>query len=218
MKTVLVIGLGRFGKHLINKFNELDDEVMAVDIDEKKIQEIIPFVTSAQIGDCTKEETLKSLGVKNFDLCFVCVGDDFQSSLEITNLLYELGAEHIIGKASTTIHAKFLLKSGAHEVVYPERDSAEKLATRYSVANVFDYIELSEDVSIYEIPVIDHWLGKSISKLEVRRKYKINIVATKKDGEVNPLPSADYIFADENEHIIVLGRHVDVEKILKHLR
>ena len=128
MKTILVIGLGRFGTHLIRKFDELDDEVMAVDSSEEKINSIMPYVTSARIGDCTNEDTLKSLGIRNFDICFVCIGDNFQNSLEITSMLKEMGAKKVISKASTNIHAKFLLRNGADEVVYPERDSAYKLA------------------------------------------------------------------------------------------
>ena len=148
MKTVLIIGIGRFGNHLCRKMAELNNEVMAVDIREEAIEDILPLVTNAQIGDCTNEEVLHSLGVGNFDICFVCIGNNFQSSLEITNLLKEMGAKYVISKANRDIQAKFLLKNGADEVVYPNRDLAEKLAVRCSMDNVFDYIELTEGYTI----------------------------------------------------------------------
>lgn len=214
MKSILIIGLGRFGTHLINKFHDLGDEVMAVDINEQKVQEAMPFVTSAKIGDCTKLETLKTLGIKNFDLCFVCIGENFQSSLEITSLLHEMGAAKVISKANTEIHAKFLLRNGADEVTYPERDSAFKLATRYSVDNIFDFIEISKNTAIYEIPISENWIGKSILKIDVRKKYHINILAIKNDNNIQALPGAEYIFRT-NDHVIIIGHNADVEKLLK---
>lgn len=214
MKSILVIGLGRFGKHLIRKFHELGDEVLAIDINEDEVNSVTPYVTRAFIGDCTKEETLNSLGVRNFDVCFVCIGGSFQNSLEITSLLKELGAKKVVSKAGTNIHAKFLIKNGADEVTYPERDSAFKLAARYSVDNVFDFIELTKDSSIYEIPVPHAWEGKSIMRLDIRRKYNINILAIKENDVIQALPSADYIFIG-SEHIIILGHNNDVEKLLK---
>lgn len=214
MKSVLIIGLGRFGTHLLRKFYELGDEVMAVDINEGKVQEAMPFATSAKIGDCTKMDTLKTLGVKNFDICFVCIGENFQSSLEITSLLHDMDANKVVSKANTEIHAKFLLKNGADEVTYPERDSAVKLATRYSVDNIFDYIELTKDTAIYEIPILESWVGKSILKIDVRKKYRINILAVKNSSSIQALPSAEYIFRT-NDHVIVMGTNTDVEKLLK---
>ncbi|MGN0622057.1 MAG: potassium channel family protein [Porcipelethomonas sp.] len=214
MKSILVIGLGRFGSHLLHKFYNLGDEVMAVDVDESKIQAAMPYATSAKIGDCTKMETLKSLGVKNFDICFVCMGNNFQNSLEITSLLHEMGANKVVSKANTEIHAKFLLRNGADEVTYPERDSAEKLATRYSADNIFDFIELTKDTAIYEIPILESWPGKSIMKVDARKKYRINILAVKNGTEIHALPGAEYVFNPE-DHIIVLGQHGDVEKLLK---
>lgn len=214
MKSVLIIGLGRFGTHLLHKFYELGDEVMAVDVDETKVQEAMPFATSAKIGDCTKLDTLKTLGIRNFDICFVCIGENFQSSLEITSLLHDNGAVKVVSKANTEIHAKFLLRNGADEVTYPERDSAVKLATRYSVDNIFDYIELTKDTAIYEIPILESWIGKSILKIDARKKYHINILAIKNSSDVKALPTAEYIFCT-NDHIIVLGHNDDVEKLLK---
>jgi trk system potassium uptake protein TrkA len=216
MRSVLVIGIGRFGKHLSMKFSEIGNEVMVVDKHEDRVRELMPYVTSAQIGDCTDESVLRALGIKNFDICFVCIGGDFQASLEITSLLKELGAKRVISKAGRDIHAKFLLRNGADEIVYPERDLAEKYAVRYSSNNLFDYIELTKDVSIYEIPPLDSWMGKSIREVNVRVKYHVSILATKVNGVISPMPPADHVFR-ENEHLMVLGNHSDITKILRQI-
>ena len=127
MKSILIIGLGRFGTHLCQDLAKLDNEIMIVDKDEASLEDLLPLVVSAKIGDCTNEKVLKSLGVGNFDYCFVCIGENFQSSLEITSLLKDLGAKYVVSKANRDIHAKFLLRNGADEVIYPDRDIAEKL-------------------------------------------------------------------------------------------
>ncbi|MGN0641842.1 MAG: potassium channel family protein [Huintestinicola sp.] len=214
MRSVLIIGMGRFGKHLTSKFAELGADVMAVDNREENIREVMHCACNVKIADCTNEEALRSLGVGNFDICFVCIGSNFQASLEITSLLKEMGAKKVISKASTVIHAKFLARNGADEVVYPERDRAEKLAVQYSVSNIFDFIELSEDTGIYETPVIPSWTGHSIIELNIRSKYKLNILAIKKEDELFPLPAADYVF-ERDDHMVILGRQKDVEKLLK---
>jgi len=214
MKSILVIGIGRFGRHLSHKLIELGNEVMMVDIEEENLREFLPLATSVQIGDCTKEEVVRSLGVNNFDLCFVCMGTSFQSNLEITSLLKDLGAKYVISKASKDNHAKFLLRNGADEVFDPERDMAEKLAVRYSTDNLFNFIELTKDVSIYEITPAESWIGQSIKEVNFRVKYQVSILATKVGDKVQPLPSADHVFKSE-EHLIVMGRHNDVERILK---
>ena len=213
MKSILIIGIGRFGRHLARKFVQLGNEVMIVDNDEEKISELIPIVTTAQIGDCTNEEVLKSIGVRNFDICFVCIGTNFQSSLEVTSLLKELGAKHVISKANREIHAKFLLRNGADEVVYPEKDLAEKTATKYSANNVFDYIELTNEYSIFEIPPMKSWIGKTIVETSIRSKYQLTILAIKRDNEILPSPSINHIFV-ENEHLIVMGKKDHVMKII----
>ncbi len=214
MKSILVIGIGRFGRHLARKLIDLGNQVMIVDIEEKKMSDIIPIVTTAQIGDCTNIEVLKSLGVRNFDVCFVCIGSNFQSSLEITSLLRELGAKYIVSKANREIHEKFLLRNGADEVVYPEKDIARKAAIRFSANHVFDYIELTPEYSIVEIPPLPEWIGKTIEEASVRNKYQISILATKENDEVFPLPEANHIFK-ENEHLIVAASKSDLAKILK---
>lgn len=216
MKSFLVIGIGRFGKHLSRKLVELGNEVMIVDKNEENIRELLPIVTNAQIGDCTKEEVLRSLGIDNYDVCFVCVENDFQSSLEITNLLKDFGAKYVISKSSRDIQTKFLLRNGADEVIDPERNIAEKLAVRCSANYVFDYIELTNDISIYEIPPAKSWIGRSIKEINFRVRYHVSILATKAGNDISPLPVADYIFKPE-EHLLVIGRRKDVEKLLKHI-
>ncbi|MGN0158720.1 MAG: potassium channel family protein [Brotaphodocola sp.] len=216
MKSILIIGMGRFGRHLCKNMAELGNQVMIVDEVEENLQEMLPYVVSAKIGDCTNEAVLRSIGVDNFDLCFVCIGTNFQSSLEITSMVKELGARHVISKANRDIHAKFLLRNGADEVIYPDRDIAEKLAVRYSANHVFDYIELTSEYSIYEIPPLSVWIGKSIKELGIRNRYRINILGTKKDDNANLMPGADYVIRGD-EHLMVIGKKVDVDKILKNL-
>ena len=216
MKSILVIGLGRFGKYLSLKFAELGNEVMVVDKNEQRVDDIAPHVSDAQIGDCTSEDVLKSIGVNNFDMVFVCIGQDFQANLIITSLVKELGAKHVISKSNEQMYEKFLLKMGADEVIYPEKTYAEKTAVRYSAEHVFDILELSEDYYICEIPTNRDWVGETISSINFRVKYKINILATKVGDKMKPMPGADHVFT-EDEHLIVLGEKKDISKLLKQL-
>ena len=170
MKSILIIGMGRFGRHLCTNLAKLGNQIMAVDENEETLEDMLDYVVSAKIGDCTNEAVLKSLGVDNFDICFICIGTNFQSSLEITSMVKEMGGRYVVSKANRDIHAKFLLRNGADEVIYPDRDIAEKMAVRYSANHVFDYIELTEEFSIYEIPPLPQWVGKSIIDLSIRNK------------------------------------------------
>lgn len=216
MKSILIIGMGRFGRHLCRNLARLGNQIMIVDQVEENLEEMLPYVVSAKIGDCTNEAVLRSLGISNFDLCFVCIGTNFQSSLEITSMLKELGGKYVVSKANRDIHAKFLLRNGADEVIYPDRDIAEKLAVRYSANHVFDYIELTEEYSIYEIPPLSTWVGKSIKDLCIRNRYRISILGTKKENCASLMPGADYVIR-EDEHLMVIGRKEDIDKILKEL-
>lgn len=213
MKSVLIIGMGRFGHHLCQKFVELENEVMIIDTKEEALEDMLPFVTSAKIADCTNEEVLKSIGVGNFDVCFVCIGTNFQSSLEITSLLKENGARRVVSKAARDIQAKFLLRNGADEVIYPDRDIAQKVATRYSANHVFDYIELNDEYGIYEIPVMEEWVGRSIVDVNFRSRYKMSILGFKREKETQLLPLADHVF-EKNEHLMVIGRKEDVHHLI----
>lgn len=216
MKSILIIGMGRFGAHLCMDLSKLDNEIMIVDREEEKLEDLLPYVTSAKIGDCTNEKVMKSLGVGNFDLCFVCIGSNFQSSLEITSLLKEFGASYVVSKANRDIHAKFLLRNGADEVIYPDRDIAEKVAVRFSANQVFDYVELGSGYSIYEIAPLQEWIGKSVREINVRAKYNINIIGIKGDSGISLTPGADYIFQN-GEHLMIIGSQKDIAKIVKKL-
>lgn len=214
MKSVLIIGLGRFGQHLCRQMAERKNEVMVIDIKEENVEAVMPLVTSAQIGDCTNVEVLRSIGVANFDICFVCIGTNFQSSLEITSLLKENGAKYVVSKATRDIQAKFLLRNGADEVIYPDRDIAEKTAVRYSANHVFDYIEFNEEYSIFEIPVAEEWVGKSIKEVNFRAKYRVSILGCKRGENTTLMPMVDHEF-DADEHLMVIGRTEDINRILK---
>ena len=216
MKSILIIGMGRFGAHLCMDLSKLDNEIMIVDREEETLEDLLPYVTSAKIGDCTNEKVMKSLGVGNFDLCFVCIGSNFQSSLEITSLLKEFGASYVVSKANRDIHAKFLLRNGADEVIYPDRDIAEKVAVRFSANQVFDYVELGSGYSIYEIAPLQEWIGKSVREINVRVKYNINIIGIKGDSGISLTPGADYIFQN-GEHLMIIGSQKDIAKIVKKL-
>lgn len=214
MKSILIIGLGRFGQHLCRKMAELKNEVMVIDIKEENVEAVMPVATSAQIGDCTNIEVLRSIGVANFDICFVCIGTNFQSSLEITSLLKECGARYVVSKATRDIQAKFLLRNGADEVVYPERDIAEKTAVRFSASHVFDYIEFNDEFSIFEIPVLAEWVGRTIKEVNFRARYRVSILGYKRGDGTHLMPMAEHEF-DENEHLMIIGRVEDVERLLK---
>ena len=183
MKSILVIGVGKFGHHLVNKLLELDNEVMIIDSNEDHIRDMFTKVNSARVGDCTNVEVLKSLGIRNFDVIIVCIAEDFQNSLEVTNLVKELGGRHVISMASRDIQAKFLLKNGADEVLYPARDVAYNLAEKCSANHVFDYIKMTDEYSIYEIPIIESWAGKTIREVNVRAEYNVNIIAIVSGGK-----------------------------------
>ena len=214
MKSVLVVGLGRFGRHVAMKLDELKHEVMVVDIQEDRVDAALPYVENAQIGDCTNAEFLSSLGVRNFDVCIVAIGDNFQSSLETTSLLKELGARFVVSRAARDVHAKFLLRNGADEVVYPERQLATWTAVRYTADHILDYIELNEEYGIFELTVPAEWAGKSVGQLDVRKKMNISIMALKKNGKMNlEINSGTYINGDES--ILVLGNVQEIQKAFK---
>lgn len=217
MKSILMIGMGKFGHHLCQNLVDLGNEVMIVDTNQAVMEDLIPFVTSAKIGDCTSPDVLKSLGVGNFDLCFVCIGTNFHSSLEITSQLKDMGAKYVVSKANRDIHAKFLLRNGADEVIYPDRDIAEKVAMKFSANHVFDYIELTPEYSIFEIPTLPAWCGKSIKEVNCRAKYHINIIGVKTGEETSLLPGPDYVF-EKDVHLLVLGHNRDVDRLLKKIK
>lgn len=212
MKTVLLIGLGRFGRHIAMKLNELNHQVMAVDKDENKVNAVLPYVTNAQIGDSTSEEFLASIGVRNFDLCIVAIGDNFQSSLETASLLKDLGAKKVIARAERDVQAKFLLRNGADDVVYPEKQMAVWTAIRYSSDHILDYIALGDDHAIFEIEVPGNWVGKTIGQLDVRKRYHVNIMAIKQQGKFSMTVITPDTALPADSSILVLGTQRDIQK------
>ena len=215
MKSILLIGLGRFGRQTAVKLNELRQEVLAVDILEERVNEVLPYVTQAQIGDSTNPEFLRSLGVANFDVCIVGIGGNFQSSLETTSLLKEMGAQLVVSRAATDIHAKFLLRNGADSIVYPERQLANWTAICYSSEKIMDYFALDGEIAIFEIAVPKAWDGKTIAKLDLRHNFNINILAFKNPttGKLNLGFDGGTQFT-AGETLLVLGQYKDVQKCL----
>ena len=214
MKSILLIGLGRFGKHIAIHLNQLGHEVMAVDHVESRVEAVLPFVTNAQIGDSTNADFLESLGIRNYDVCIVAIGNDFQSSLETTSLLKELGAKLVVSRAARDVQAKFLLRNGADEVVYPEKQLAKWTAFRYSADHILDYLELDDEHAIFEIPVPDSWAGRTIGQIDIRKKYNINIMGIKKDGKLELTVSPD-VQLKAGETLLVLGRNRDLQKCFR---
>ena len=211
MKSVLLIGLGRFGRHIAENLYELKHQVMAVDKKEDRVNAVLDFVTNAVIGDSTNEEFLKSLGVGNYDICMVCIGDDFQSSLETTSLLKELGAKKVVSRAARDVHAKFLLRNGADEVVYPERQLAKWSAIRYTSNHIFDYIELGKEYSMFEIEIPNEWDGKTVSAIDIRGRFGINIMAIRRDGRLDINITPDMVLT-AGCHMLVLGSNKSIGK------
>ncbi|MBQ8003112.1 MAG: TrkA family potassium uptake protein [Clostridia bacterium] len=214
MKNILVIGMGRFGQHLCKELFELGNEIMAVDTDEIALESVSQYVAASRVADCSNPEVLSSIGVTDYDVCVVCIGNNFQNSLEITSQLKEMGAKYVVSKANRDIQAKFLLRNGADEVIYPNRDMAEKLARKVNTNHVFDYIELTGEYAIYEIPPIKAWIGKSIREANIRAEYNVNVLGTKADGQTKIMPLADHVIED-GEHLIVVATQKDIDKIVK---
>ena len=203
MKSVLLIGLGRFGKHIAMKLRDLNHQVMAVDHKEELVQEILPYVTNAQMGDST-----------NYDVCIVGIGNDFQSSLETTSLLKELGAKMVVSRAATDVQEKFLLRNGADEVVYPEKQMARWAAIRYSANHVLDYIELDGENAIFEVTIPATWIGKTIGQLYIRKKYNINILGTKCGSKLDSFITPDTLLC-EGKSLMVMGKYKDIQKCFR---
>ncbi len=214
MKNVLLIGLGRFGRHIAMHLNEMEHSIMAVDKNEERVNKVLPFVTNAQIGDSTSEEFLRSLGVDNYDACIVTISGDFQGSLETTSLLKELGAKFVVSRAERGVQEKFLLRNGADEVVYPEKQVAKWAAIRYSSEHILDYVELDDTHAILEVSIPENWLGKSIADLDVRKKYSVNIMGVKKDGELQLTITPDMVL-QAGETLLVLGDYKTLQKCFR---
>ncbi|MBQ4506592.1 MAG: TrkA family potassium uptake protein [Firmicutes bacterium] len=211
MSSVLLVGLNHLGSMIAIQFQKLGVEVMAVDKDEERINSILPYVTDAQIGDSTNEAFLRTLGVNNFDVCIVTIGEDFQSSLETTSLLKELGARFVVSRAESFVQEKFLLRNGADEVIYPEKQIAEWAAITYSSERILDYIKLDDDHAIFEVSIPKSWSGKTIGQLDIRKQFGINIVAIKKNGRMRTNIDPDTEI-DPETTLLVLGDYKDIQR------
>lgn len=213
-KSILLIGLGRYGTHVARELSELNHDVLAVDRNEERINGSMQYVTSAQIGDSTNEEFLRSLGVDNFDVCIVTIGKDFQSSLETTSLLKELGGKFVVSRASEDVQEKFLLRNGADEVVYPEKQLAKWTSIRYTAEHILDYVELDAEHSIFEVAIPEKWIGRKVGEIDIRRKYNINILATKVNGKMDLAVTPETVLA-ENKTMLVFGEDKDLQKCFR---
>ncbi len=214
MKNVLLIGLGRFGRHIAIHLDSFGHQVMAVDINEARINKVLPYVTNAQIGDSTNAEFLDSLGIGNFDVCIVTIGSNFQNSLETTSLLKEMGAKFVVSRAERDVQAKFLLRNGADKVVYPEKQMAKWTAIRYTADHILDYIELDDKHAIFEVEVPREWVGKSVGQLDIRKKYDINILAIKENGSLGASVSPETHLA-EGSTLLVIGEYKALQKCFR---
>ena len=214
MKSILLIGVNHLGYLMAEQFHELGHQVLAVDRSEERINAVMPIVTDAQIGDSTNESFLRSLGVNNFDVCIVTIGSDFQSSLETTSLLKELGGKLVVSRADRKVQSKFLLRNGADEVINPEKQIAEWAAIRYGSNHILDYIRLDEDHGIYEVSVPKLWVGKTIGKIDIRRQYGINITAVKENGKMYLTVTPDTVLT-ESMTMLVLGERRSMQKCFR---
>ncbi len=214
MQNVLLIGLGRFGRSFAWKMNDLNSQVMAIDKDEERVNKVLPYVTNAQIGDSTDVNFLKSLGVRDFDVCIVAIGDNFISSLETTSLLKELGAKRVVSRAASLTQEKFLLRNGADDVIFPEKQLAIWTAIRFSSESITNYIELTEGYSIYELMVPKSWNGKTVGQIDIRKKYDLNILGIRSHGELVMQITSDTMLS-EDQQLLILGKDEDVQKYFK---
>ena len=214
MKNILLIGTGHFGRHIAGQLSQLGHQVMAVDTNEERISDVLPYVTNAQIGDSTNAEFLRSLGIGNFDVCIVTISGNFQNSLETTSLLKELGAKCVVSRAERDVQAKFLLRNGADHIVYPEKQVAKWAAIRYTANHIFDYIEIDEQHAIFEVEVPEGWIGKSVGELDIRRKYGINILGIKRSGKTDVSITPDTVLSSDIT-ILALGKYKALHKCFR---
>ena len=214
MKSILLIGTNRLGSLLAREFRKLGHQVMAVDKDEDRINGVLPFVTDAQIGDSTNAAFLRSLGVGSFDACIVTIGGDFQSSLETTSLLKELGGRMVVARADREVQAKFLLRNGADEVISPEQQVAEWAAIRYASDHVLDYVKLDEDHAIFEVAVPKEWDKNSIEQINIRKQYGINILGVREEGRMNLSVTPETVLSN-NMTMLVLGEKRAIQRCFR---
>ena len=214
MKTILLIGLGNFGQQVAAKLSERNHQVMAIDWREDRVNEVLPYVTNAQIGDSTNQEFLRSLGVNDYDVCIVTIAGNFQNSLETTSLLKEMGAKYVVSRAEREVQEKFLLRNGADEVINPDKQVAHWAAIRYSSDHILDFIALDDAHAIVELSIPKSWVGHTVGQLDIRKKYNINLMAVKENGEMTLNVHADTALED-GQSLLVLGSQKDIEKCFR---
>ena len=214
MKNILLVGAGRFGRHIAMQLSQLEHQIMTVDANEERINDVLPVTTNALIGDSTNAEFLRSLGIGNFDVCIVTISSNFQNSLETTSLLKELGAKCVVSRAERDVQAKFLLRNGADHVIYPEKQMAKWAAIRYTSNHIFDYIEIDQQHAIFEVEVPEGWIGKSVGELDIRRKFGINILGIKHAGKTDVSIMPDTILSSDVS-ILVLGEYKMLQKCFR---
>ena len=210
MKSVLIIGAGQFGIHIAKRMANLRCEIMAVDRDEGRINSILPYVTNAQIGNSTNAEFMHSLGIPDFDVCMVTISSSFQDSLETTALLKDLGARKVIARAQNDVQEKFLLRNGADETVYPEKQTAIRVATKEAYDDILDVFHIDHNINIYEVRVPEEWRNKTIAELDIRKKHNLNIIAVRVNDHLE-LPTPDMVLTSENL-VLLLGNMKDIKK------
>lgn len=211
-KQFIVIGLGRFGTSVAETLYALGNDVLAVDIDEERVQNIADRVTHAVQVDANDEASLRALGIGNFDVAIISIGSDIQANILSTLLVKEMNVKHIISKANNAMHAKVLYKIGANRVIFPERDMGIRVAHNLCSSSILDYIELSPDFSIAEIVTPKDWIGSSLKDLNLRVRYGINVVAIKRDNDINVSPSADEVIT-EGDIIVAIGGTAELNSI-----
>ena len=214
MKSYMVIGLGRFGSEVARRLCQLGCEVLAMDTRGEPVQQLSNQVTQAVVGDAKDKEVLRALGARDFDCAIVAIGEDLGASVLVTMNLKELGVPYVVCKAHDGTHRRVLEKLGADKVVIPEQENAHRLARSLSAPNVLDYIELSDEYGIIEVPAPKKWYGQSLKELDIRAKFGINIIAVKQDGCISTFPAGDYRFV-ENDVIVVLGSDDTVKSVQK---
>lgn len=214
MRSVLLIGMGRFGMSVAKKLNEMNVQVMAVDMDEERIDSCLDIVTRAQIGDSTNEAFIATLGVSAYDACILAIGDDFQSSLETACLLKEQGAKKVIARACSDVQEKFLLRNGADEVVFPEKQLGAWTAVRSYSERVLDFFEIGDGCSLFEVQVPQEWTGLSVVDLDVRKRYGINVIGIRHDGKMDMDVGPGKVFGPDDT-VLIAGSIADVQKCFR---
>ncbi len=211
-KQFAIIGMGRFGSSVAKTLYNLNFEVLAIDTDEHRTQEVISMVTHAVQADSTDEEALRALGLRNFDVVVVAIGQDIQASILTTLILKDMGVKMLVAKAQNELHGKVLAKIGADKVIYPERDMGHRVAHNLISPNILDHIELSDDYSIVDLQVGPSLIGKNLRQLDIRNKYQCNVMGIKsKNGKMNIAPHAEDLIK-EDDVLVVVGKNEDLQK------